>query len=241
MLGASDLAIQIGQRALQRRQQILDRFFPPLEVRGGFGARLAETAFRQIEKGTIVRLQGFGAHRTKGVAQPGLGILERADPLGMNGLILQEIRLQAHTAGARREPADKRSHAQREKQGENELKVDGHQYRTRRLSRHDKRQPDGRKLELGRMRRGCENTRAFFTARPTFYETARDALNRMTCRDLGATPTLGKPAVCRSRVRPRCQPLHFEHGETRLVDGLERQRHLKPGVRRGVEIAGGLD
>ena len=68
-LGVFDLALDLFECGLHRREQILDCALALVDVRRGLGARLAQPRFGQVEERFVVRPKSLGAERLKSVAQ----------------------------------------------------------------------------------------------------------------------------------------------------------------------------
>ncbi len=105
-LGVLDLAVHLIERFRHRREQLFDGLLARVDVGGGFGARLLQPRFGEMQERLVVGLERLGAERLKRFAQPAFGVLVRLQPLGMNGAISFELGLETGLRGTRGQPAD---------------------------------------------------------------------------------------------------------------------------------------
>jgi hypothetical protein len=104
---------------------------------------------------------------------------------------------------------------------------------SRASSRHDERNPGFGQLQLGRV--DSPHRRA------PRLNAGRNPLKRMPRRDLRLPPSIGVPPNAHLPGRAVCQPRRAQSIEPRLVDPLERQGRLKPGLGGSVDLTGGSD
>ena len=93
--GVLDFGVHPLEGLRHRREQVLDGFLARVDVRVGFGTRLLEPRFGELEKRLVVLAERLRAERFERFAEPRFGVLPRLEPLGMQRAFLLELGLQA--------------------------------------------------------------------------------------------------------------------------------------------------
>ncbi len=109
-LGVLDLAVHLVQRLRHRRQQLFDGLLARVDVRGGFGPRLLQARFGEMQERLIVGAQRLGAERLERFAKTTFGLLIGLEPLGMDGAIAVELRLETGLGRTRGKQSDQRAY-----------------------------------------------------------------------------------------------------------------------------------
>ena len=87
-----DLAVHTFERVRHRGEQIVDRLLARVDIGRGLGARLFEPRLGEMEERFVVLVEGLGAQRGKGIAEPGFSVRVGFQPFRVNGPIRFQLR-----------------------------------------------------------------------------------------------------------------------------------------------------
>src|SRR5262249_29576211 len=119
------------ERPRHRREEILDRFPPCVDVGRSLGARLLHLRRGQRQELLVVVLERFGAERAERVAQLVFGGLVRFQSFGVRGAVFVELSLKARLRGTAGEPANECANGEAGDQDQDDGQIQRHwQYRT---------------------------------------------------------------------------------------------------------------